>query len=110
MSAPQKLMSQWDAYRKLIAEGSKASLPRDWFESVLDNHEEKITELTLKLAEQQAWIRSVVNELLAPLSHYPDIEIDYVTLSRIADGFGQLSVGLCDEELTNEPTNRGELK
>lgn len=36
------IMNQWDYYRKRIAEGDKSSLPRDWFESVLDYYEERI--------------------------------------------------------------------
>ena len=31
-----EIMQQWDLYRKYIADGHKSSLPRDWFETVLD--------------------------------------------------------------------------
>lgn len=49
----EKHLKLWDGYRKMIAEGHKSSLPRDWFESILDY----ITELenaiceTIKFAE-----------------------------------------------------------
>jgi hypothetical protein len=32
----EKYMKLWDYYRNLIAEGDKGSLPRDWFENILD--------------------------------------------------------------------------
>jgi hypothetical protein len=32
----EKIMKQWDYWRKRIAEGDKSSAPRDWFESVID--------------------------------------------------------------------------
>ncbi|GAH02057.1 unnamed protein product [marine sediment metagenome] len=33
----EKIMRQWDYWRKRIADGDKSSAPRDWFESVLDS-------------------------------------------------------------------------
>ena len=32
----EKLMNQWDYWRKQIADGDKSSAPRDWFESTID--------------------------------------------------------------------------
>lgn len=32
----EKIMCQWDFWRKRIAEGDKSSAPRDWFESIID--------------------------------------------------------------------------
>ena len=32
----EKLMQQWDFWRKQIADGDKSSAPRDWFESTID--------------------------------------------------------------------------
>ena len=36
----KQIMKQWDAWRKYIAEGGKASWPRDAFEGLLDYFEE----------------------------------------------------------------------
>ena len=36
------IMAEWDSWRKYIAEGGKASWPRDAFESLLDYFDEKI--------------------------------------------------------------------
>ena len=33
----EKIMKQWDYWRKQIAEGDKSSAPRDWFEGVVDD-------------------------------------------------------------------------
>lgn len=33
----EKLMQQWDYWRKQIADGDKSSAPRDWFECVIEN-------------------------------------------------------------------------
>ena len=33
----EKIMKQWDYWRKQIAEGNKSSAPRDWFEGVIDD-------------------------------------------------------------------------
>ena len=40
-----EIMNQWDNWRKYIAEGGTASWPRDEFEMVIANYEEKIKEL-----------------------------------------------------------------
>jgi hypothetical protein len=40
VSNREKTMEQWDYYRKLIADGHTSSLPRDWFESILDGRDE----------------------------------------------------------------------
>ena len=32
----EKLMQQWDYWRKQIADGDKSSAPRDWFECVIE--------------------------------------------------------------------------
>lgn len=50
----EEIMRQWDHYRKRIAEGSTGSLPRDWFESILDAKDEHIDELKKALT----WILS----------------------------------------------------
>ena len=36
MEDREKIMQQWDMYRQLIADGNTSSLPRDWFESIID--------------------------------------------------------------------------
>jgi hypothetical protein len=33
---PERIMTQWDEMRDLIAEGDKSSRPRDWFESLAE--------------------------------------------------------------------------
>jgi hypothetical protein len=38
----ENIMQHWDSWRKYIAEGGKASWPRDAFESLLDHFEEQI--------------------------------------------------------------------
>ena len=38
------ILKEWDKWRKYIAEGGKASWPRDAFESLLDDYDEKIEE------------------------------------------------------------------
>lgn len=32
----EKIMKQWDYWRKQIANGDKSSAPRDWFEGILE--------------------------------------------------------------------------
>jgi len=44
LKARKKIMKQWDSWRKYIADGGKASWPRDAFESLLDGFQEKIGE------------------------------------------------------------------
>ena len=41
----EEIMQQWDRWRAYIADGGKASWPRDAFESLLDRHEEEISDL-----------------------------------------------------------------
>ena len=38
----EDIMKHWDRWRKYIADGGKASWPRDAFESLLDGFQEKI--------------------------------------------------------------------
>ena len=40
----EKIMKQWDAMRKRIAEGDKSSAPSDWFGSVIDTFLEQIAQ------------------------------------------------------------------
>ena len=40
----EKIMKQWDAMRKRIAEGDKSSAPSDWFGSVIDSFTEQIAQ------------------------------------------------------------------
>jgi len=40
-----EIMKQWDRWRKYIAEGGTASWPRDAFENVISNYEERINSL-----------------------------------------------------------------
>jgi len=37
----EKIMKQWDCWRKRIAEGDKSSAPGDWFGSVIDTFMER---------------------------------------------------------------------
>jgi len=46
-----EIMNQWDNWRKYIAEGGTASWPRDEFEMVIANYEEKIKELKNNLKQ-----------------------------------------------------------
>jgi hypothetical protein len=32
----ERIMGNWDYYRNMIAKGDRGSMPRDWFESVLE--------------------------------------------------------------------------
>jgi len=41
----EKIMQQWDFWRKRIAEGDKSSAPSDWFGSVIDTFRERIAAL-----------------------------------------------------------------
>jgi hypothetical protein len=38
----EKIMREWDYWRKEISQGFKGSAARDWFESVLDYYDEKV--------------------------------------------------------------------
>jgi len=49
VSSREKVMQSWDYYRQLIANGNRSSLPRDWFESIIDDRDEKILELERKI-------------------------------------------------------------
>jgi hypothetical protein len=40
----EKLMKDWDIYRRAISNGHGGSLPRDWFESVIDSADEERAE------------------------------------------------------------------
>ena len=46
----QKIMQQWDSWRKYIAEGGGGSWPTDAFESLLDSYDEKINEVERQLS------------------------------------------------------------
>ena len=50
----ESLMKAWDSWRKYIAEGGKASWPRDAFESVVDSYKEIIAELEKDLQQKDA--------------------------------------------------------
>ena len=41
----EKIMKQWDSWRRYIAAGGKSSWPRDAFESLLDEYDEEIESL-----------------------------------------------------------------
>lgn len=41
----EETMRQWDKIRKMIIDYPGASAPRDAFESIIDNYEERIAEL-----------------------------------------------------------------
>ena len=51
-------MRRWDTYRAAIAKGDKGSLPRDWFESVVDFADEERREAADALEQQQANIEA----------------------------------------------------
>ena len=36
MSTHEQIMKEWDYWRKVIADGNKSSLPRDWFENLIN--------------------------------------------------------------------------
>ncbi len=38
----ESIMKQWDSWRQYIADGGKASWPRDAFEALLDYFDEKL--------------------------------------------------------------------
>jgi len=40
----EKIMKQWDCWRKRIANGDKSSAPSDWFASVIDCLTEQIAQ------------------------------------------------------------------
>ena len=42
-STREGIMKEWDQWRKYIAEGGKASWPRDAFEILLDYFDEQLT-------------------------------------------------------------------
>uniref|UniRef100_A0A6H1ZMB2 Uncharacterized protein n=1 Tax=viral metagenome TaxID=1070528 RepID=A0A6H1ZMB2_9ZZZZ len=48
----EEIMKQWDSWRKYIADGGKASWPRDAFESLVDGFQEKIEDGIPPLAKQ----------------------------------------------------------
>jgi len=45
----ETIMQRWDKWRKRIAEGCKASWPRDEFEMLLDAYDEEIARLKAEL-------------------------------------------------------------
>jgi hypothetical protein len=47
----EAIMQRWDKWRKRIAEGCKASWPRDEFEMLLDAYDEEIARLKAELEE-----------------------------------------------------------
>ena len=58
----EKIMQQWDSWRRYIAAGGKGSWPRDAFESLLDEYDEEIALRNKlienrKLTEQTKWRR-----------------------------------------------------
>lgn len=48
----EEIMREWDDIRRAIANGDRTSLPRDWFESVLDQHDEEVERLR---ADARRW-------------------------------------------------------
>ena len=44
MSSRDEIMQRWDAWREYIAEGGKASWPRDEFENALDSYADEQVE------------------------------------------------------------------
>ena len=49
----ERMMKQWDYWRKQIANGFVGSYPRDWFESVLDYMEEEYQNRTITIRESK---------------------------------------------------------
>ena len=47
----EAIMTQWDYWRREIANGNTSSAPRDWFESILDYYEEEISEYNKAIIE-----------------------------------------------------------
>ena len=49
---PERVMQQWDYWRKQIANGDKTSAPRDWFESLAPTAEAQLERLTAEQVGQ----------------------------------------------------------
>jgi len=47
----KKYLKQWDYWRNEIANGDTGSSPQDWFESVLDDYDDKIIHIESVLKE-----------------------------------------------------------
>jgi hypothetical protein len=60
MKTREKIMKEWDYWRKQIANGHKGSAPRDWFESILDSYDEK---KELSMEEKQHKLCKICNRL-----------------------------------------------
>lgn len=48
------IMGMWDRWRRYIAEGGRASWPRDAFESLLDTHDAEVEALRAQLTRCEA--------------------------------------------------------
>ena len=75
----EKIMKQWDSWHKYIADGGKASWPRDAFEALLDSFQEKyedLREALIILLESCGCYGKKGIEIPAELSAQFDITID----------------------------------
>lgn len=84
MSDINKIMLQWDHWRKQIAEGDTSSAPRDWFESVIDNLETELAALRAQVAglEEMCRVRGWLN---APLTLSALAERDAILMEKLTD-------------------------
>ena len=56
MTDREKILTQFAKIRLQIEQGDRSSLPRDWFESVIDHYEEKIKELQSIIEETNKFL------------------------------------------------------
>lgn len=70
------IMKEWDYWRKRISEGDKSSAPRDWFESVLDNPEERYKSLNYLFRKERM---SNPMEKQVGGNHYKNMKIQTAT-------------------------------
>lgn len=68
----EQIMAEWDAIRVNIATGCAHSGPRDWFEGVLDETDERIAELEALLRR----IDAVTTWETTPLGRHFQDELD----------------------------------
>lgn len=63
MKRGEDLMREWDTARAAIAAGNTSSWPRDWFESVIDARDERISDLDERISDLEGYVRAAVAEL-----------------------------------------------
>lgn len=96
MKPQEEIMKMWDSWRKYIAEGGKASWPRDAFENLIDCYDQEIKQLQTAndgyVSDDDGWPRKPALELKIPIG-----VIACPACGAISHGAITPECGICDK-------------